>query len=181
MSVVPGALLGTEEEFIPGLNTTLDGSDIYASAIGDEEVKDKVVQVHAKANVPTKLKSGEVVMGRVERIIEPIALIDLAWQEGKGTRQVGLPGFSVLHASNVKDGYVKNIHDEIKIGDVVRARVEKIEKGDVDLTIKDRDLGVVVAFCTKCRARMERRGNEFYCEECDCNENRKAAEVEEGG
>ena len=181
MSVVPGALLGTEEEFIPGANTALDGSAIYASAVGESEVREKVVQVRARANVPVQLRPGDVVVGRVERIYEPIALIDLAWRKEGGTRQVGPAGYAVLHASHVRDGYVKNVHDEVKIGDIVRARIEKIERGEVELTVKEPGLGVVVAFCTGCRARMTRKGEGFYCSGCDSSEGRKAAEAGKEG
>ncbi|RLG19782.1 hypothetical protein DRN67_01785 [Candidatus Micrarchaeota archaeon] len=176
MSVVPGTPLGTEEEYIPGANTVLEGSDIYASAVGEKNIREKVVRVNSKTNVPFMLKPGEVVVGRVAEIFEPVALIELQWRRDERGRQVWLPGYAVLHASNVKDAYVKNIHDEVKIGDLVRAKVVKIQRGDVELTVKERELGVLVAYCTKCRARMERKRGGFYCSNCEESEGRKIAE-----
>jgi len=177
MAAVPGKLLGTEEEFIPGANTVQDGSDIYASVVGSEDSKDKVAKVRQAVLVPTALKPGDIVIGRIEEIFEPVALVSIGLlkDEKSGTRQLALPGYAVLHASRVKNGYVKNIHDEVKIGDILRARVEELKKDDVALTIKDDDLGVIRAFCTNCRGPMERKGELFYCAACDLSERRKTA------
>jgi exosome complex component CSL4 len=179
MAAVPGKLLGTEEEFIAGANTVQEGSDIYASVIGSENAKDKVAKVRQAVFVPTALKPGDVVVGRIEEIFEPVALVNvgLLRDEKNRTRQLALPGYAVLHASRVKNGYVKNIHDEVKIGDILRARVEELKKEDVALTIKDDDLGVVIAFCTQCRTQMERKAELFQCPACNASERRKAARV----
>ncbi len=179
MATVPGKLLGTEEEFLAGANTVQEGSDIYASVIGSADFREKIAKVRQAVLVPTALKPGDIVIGRIEEIFEPVALISvgLLKDEKNGTRQLALPGYAVLHASRVKNGYVKNIHDEVKIGDILRARVEELKKDDVALTIKDDDLGVIKAFCTQCRSPMERKGELFYCGACDLSERRKQAKV----
>jgi exosome complex component CSL4 len=177
MPVVPGALLGTEEEVMPGANAVQDGSDIVASAVGEPEVKSKVASVLTKGIGPVMVKPGDIVVGRVAEIFEPVALIDMGMQKTAEGRQVAPPGYAVLHASRVREGYVKNIHDEVKIGDIVKARVEEIKKEDVLISVKERELGVIIAFCTNCRARMERKGADFHCAVCDSTEKRKTAEV----
>lgn len=180
MAAVPGKLLGTEEELMAGANTVQDGSDIYAAVVGREDAKDKVAKVRQAVLVPTALRQGDVVIGRIEEIFEPVALVSvgLARDERSRTRQISLPGYAVLHASRVRNGYVKNIHDEVKIGDILRARVEELKKEDVALTIKDDELGVIMAFCTQCRGPMERKGELFYCAACDASEKRKTAKVQ---
>lgn len=178
MTVVPGALLGTEEEVMAGANAVQDGSDIVASAVGEPDVKNKIVSVRTKGGGPVMVKAGDIIVGRVEEIFEPVALVGMGFQKTAEGRQVAFPGYAVLHASRVRDGYVKNVHDEVKIGDIVRARVEEVKKEDVLLSVKETGLGVIIAFCTQCRARMERRGPDFHCPVCDCTEKRKAAETE---
>jgi len=177
MKVVPGALLGTEEEVMAGANAVQDGSDIVASATGEAEVKSKVVSVHTKGIGPVMVKPGDIIVGRVAEIFEPVALVDMGMQQTAEGRQVAPPGYAVLHASRVREGYVKNVHDEVKIGDMVRARVEDIRKEDVLISVNEKGLGVMIAFCTNCRTRMERRGADFYCAVCDSTEKRKAAEA----
>ena len=93
MKVVPGALLGTEEEFIPGANAVLDGSDIVASATGETEVKSKVVSVNTKGTGPVQVKPGDIIVGRVAEIFEPVALIDMGMQKTPEGRQVAMPGY----------------------------------------------------------------------------------------
>ncbi|VVC03957.1 Exosome complex component Csl4 [Candidatus Burarchaeum australiense] len=177
MKVVPGQLLGTEEEVMPGANAVLEGSDIVASAVGEAEVKNKVVTVRAQG-IPVMVKPGDIVVGRVEAVFEPVALVNLGLDRTKDGRQVTLPGYAVLHASHVRSGFVKNVHDEVKIGDILKARVEEIKREDVGLTIKEKGLGVIIAFCTNCRTKMERRGPDFYCGVCDRVEKRKTAEID---
>jgi len=177
MPVIPGALLGTEEEVMAGANAVQDGGDIVASAVGEPEVKSKVVSVLTKGTGPVMVKPGDIVVGRVAEIFEPVALIDMGMQKTADGRQVAPPGYAVLHASRVREGYVKNVHDEVKIGDIVKARVEEIKKEDVLISVKERGLGVIIAFCTQCRTRMERKGADFYCSVCDSTEKRKTAEV----
>ncbi|MDO8339443.1 MAG: exosome complex RNA-binding protein Csl4 [Candidatus Burarchaeum sp.] len=177
MKVVPGALLGTEEEVMAGANAVQDGSDIVASATGEAEVKSKVASVRTKGTGPVHVKPGDIIVGRVAEIFEPVALIDMGMQQTSEGRQVAPPGYAVLHASRVRDGYVKNVHDEVKIGDIVKGRVDDIRKEDVLLTVNERELGVIIAFCTNCRAKMEKKGAEFYCAACDSTEKRKAAEA----
>ena len=179
MAAVPGKLLGTEEEFIAGANTVQEGSEIYAAVVGSEGFKDKIANVRQAALVPEYMKQGDIVIGRIEEIFEPVALVNMGFakDEKARSRQIAPPGYAVLHASRVKNGYVKNIHDEVKIGDVLRARVEEMKKDDVLLTIKDDDLGVIIAFCTQCREPMERKGELFHCASCDASERRKAAKV----
>jgi len=42
--------------------------------------------------------------------------------------------------------------------------------------MKDREFGVVKAFCTQCRSGMRRKGNDVECESCGSVERRKLAE-----
>ena len=179
MPVVPGELLGTEEEFVPGRNTAVENSEIYASATGEAKVseRDKAVEVaNALANAKM-ISKGDVVIARVEEIFEPIALLSVAPVARGKERVIPYAGYCVIHASNIRDGYVKNVRDEIRIGDIVRARVEEIKRGEeVALTMKDRELGVIKAFCILCRSGMRRKGNEVECEACGNIERRKLAE-----
>jgi predicted RNA-binding protein with RPS1 domain len=43
---------------------------------------------------------------------------------------------ALIHISQIRNGFVENISDYLKLGDRVTARVLKIEAGRIDLTLK---------------------------------------------
>jgi polyribonucleotide nucleotidyltransferase len=46
----------------------------------------------------------------------------------------GLDG--MVHVSELKDGFVKNVTDVVKLGDFVRAKITRVEDGRIGLSIK---------------------------------------------
>ncbi len=68
---------------------------------------------------------GEVVEGNVIRILDFGAIVDLGG--GKD---------GMVHVSEIKNGFVKNVSDVLKIGDHVRAKVIKVDNGKIGLSIK---------------------------------------------
>lgn len=175
-AVLPGEFLGTEEEFSAGEGTRVEGGRIYAAVFGTMNVsRDKVVSVRARVQAPKPMNAGSVVYGRVEEIFEPVALIQLQAVEGKEARQVPPEGYSVLHASRVRQGYVENVHDEVRIGDIVKCSVEGVRKdGEIGLSMKAPELGVVKAFCSSCRNSLALvSGGALKCGRCGSVERRK--------
>ncbi|WP_413627629.1 S1 domain-containing RNA-binding protein [Fructilactobacillus vespulae] len=72
------------------------------------------------------LKVGEVISGKVSGITGFGAFIDLENHE-KG----------LVHISEVSDGFIKDIHDVLKIGDSVKVKVMKIgDDGKIALSIR---------------------------------------------
>ncbi|USS87872.1 S1 domain-containing RNA-binding protein [Fructilactobacillus hinvesii] len=72
------------------------------------------------------LEVGEILTGKVSGITGFGAFIDL------GNHQTGL-----VHISQVADGYVKDIHDVLAVGDVVKVKVTKIgADGKIGLSIR---------------------------------------------
>lgn len=68
---------------------------------------------------------GEVVEGKVIKILDFGAIVDLG-----GGRD------GMIHISELKDGFVQKVEDVVKIGDVVKAKLVKIENGRVGLSLK---------------------------------------------
>ena len=68
---------------------------------------------------------GEIAEGKVVKIFDFGALVEI------GGGKTGM-----VHVSEIKDEFVKDITEELKIGDFVRAKVIKIENGRIDLSIK---------------------------------------------
>ena len=103
---------------------------------------------------------------------------------------IGRPGScietsAVLPVQNMDTSYVRDARDMVRAGDIVRARICKIEKNDVDLAIVEPDLGVIKAFCTNCRHEMALKKGSLICTDCGKKETRKISEeypstIEEG-
>lgn len=170
--VAPGTFLGTEEEYIAGSGTYIEGGKVYSSAAGVVRESDKNLSVDQKAALHS-VKPGTIVYGRVEDVFEPIARVSVIPVSSKGVRFAGLPDQCVIRISNVKMGYVKQIHDEFKIGDIIKAKVIDVSKGEVALGTKEDNLGVVKAFCTTCRSPLCLVGSSLVCGKCGGKEMRK--------
>ncbi len=170
----PGEFLGTEEEYAPGSGSYQEGGSINASLFGELSVdRERRLNVSAVCSVPARLKVGMVVYGRVEEIFEPVALVRVDPITMGNERQVLEQFYCVLHVSRVKMGYARSIRDEVKIGDVIKAVVDEISKGETYLSTKRGGMGVVQAYCSRCRAPLKLDDQVLVCDCCDNKERRK--------
>jgi exosome complex component CSL4 len=168
----PGTPLGTEEEYMAGSGTYSEGGVIYSSTAGAVRESDKKLAVSQRAEL-RQAGRGAIVYGRIENIIEPIALISVVPISPEGVRFACVPNYCVLKAANVKVGYVRQIHDEFKIGDIIKAKVIEVKKDELVLGTEEDEFGVVKAFCTVCRNPLALVGSSLVCEECGSKERRK--------
>jgi exosome complex component CSL4 len=171
--VVPGDFIGTEEEYLAGAGTFSEKERLYSTLTGGLEDEQRRLSVR-QGRPLRSLEVGAVIFGRVENVVEPIALVSIIGGSG-GERFGGTSDYSVLHASMIKRGYVKNVRDEYKIGDIIRAKIAGLQNGEFRLTTDADDLGAVKAFCGKCRHPMRVESGILKCEECGWKDNRKLA------
>lgn len=68
---------------------------------------------------------GDIVEGPVIKVLDFGAIVDLG-----GSKD------GMIHVSELKEGFVKNVTDVVKLGDVVRALVVRVEDGKIGLSIK---------------------------------------------
>ncbi len=172
MIALPGKTLGTEEEYMAGKDTFVEGVDIIASNSGEVVVDaDRRVSINAFKK-PVLLSKGMVVYGRVEEIFEPIALVRVEGAEGN-IRSVYNQHYCVLHVSRIAGGYAENVRDELRIGDIIKAVVDEIKNDEVHLSTKAPGFGVIKAFCSNCRHELEMKEGKLECANCGSKENRK--------
>ncbi|MBU2617438.1 MAG: exosome complex RNA-binding protein Csl4, partial [Euryarchaeota archaeon] len=79
-----------------------------------------------------------------------------------------------IHISNIKDAYVKELGYEFGFRDIVRAKV--IDAKTLRLSTDHKDLGVIKAICSRCRATLRRKGDKLECSKCGRIETRKIAD-----
>ncbi|MDF1557437.1 MAG: exosome complex RNA-binding protein Csl4 [ANME-2 cluster archaeon] len=179
--VLPGDMIGTNEEFISGKNTFKHGGNIYSTATGMTNInqKSRAISVIPKTNVPPELEMGDVVIGQVNDLRSSLALVEIAAIEGKGEREIVNLQQAAVHISNVKDGYVKNITDELSPFDIIKAKV--IDMRSMRLSTAGKDLGVIKAYCSKCNVDLIKtsgNGNKDHmlkCPVCGKMESRKVS------
>ena len=170
---IPGDCIGSEMESLPGAGTVADRDDIYATLSGEVKEESRTLSV-SQARPLAALHSGATVIGVINNIIETIALVQIT--QGSGQSRFGEnPDNAVLHASMIKRGFVKNVRDEYKIGDIIRAKIADVRNGDMRLATDSDELGAIKAFCAKCRNPMKLESAILACEECGAKDNRKLA------
>ncbi len=125
-----GMVIGPGGKMINGLidKYALSGIDIdddgwvFVSGSKVEAVEGAVAEIKS---LTKEFKIGEIVEGKVVRILEFGAIVDL------GGGQDGM-----IHISEFKSGFVKDINEVARVGDFVRAKVIKVEDGKIGLSVK---------------------------------------------
>jgi exosome complex component CSL4 len=170
----PGKLLGTEEEFVGGDGVYSEEGKLHSTCTGYASTdKQKLISVKSSNAIPKMVGPGMVVYGRVEEIFEPIALVKIIPIEEKGVRQTQGDYFSVLHVSNIKRVYVESVRSAVHVGDIIKAVVSEIKRGEVYLDMRNPECGVVKAYCSRCRNQLYLKDRMLVCEYCGNREGRK--------
>jgi exosome complex component CSL4 len=170
--VLPGEEIGTEEEYSAGVGTFVQDSHVVSSITGKLDNSNRTLSVVRKSSL-TVLEPGTVVIGLVDNIAEPVALVIVEPEDNERSRFATSSAYCILHASYVKRGYVKNIRDEIRIGDIIRAKVVAFKNGEHHISCEDDDCGVIKAFCSSCRHALDKKPAGLECPNCGRRENRK--------
>ena len=171
---LPGDYVGTVEEFIPKYGLFEEDGKIYAAQIGELAVDktNHTAKLLLKTRIPRMMSRGTKVFGRVVEILSYVVLLHLEDVNNRFSfAGYGVPG--VIHISQIKDAFVRDIRGEFRIGDIVRAKITDVKPYGIMLTTRDPDLGVVKAFCSKCRSPLKRVGNRLLCQNCGNIERRK--------
>ena len=125
-----GALIGPGGKVINGLIakyglTSIDveeNGDVFIFSDKEETVEAALAEVRA---ITREFKVGEVVEGTVVRILDFGAIIDLGG--GKD---------GMAHVSELKEGFVKQVTDVLKLGDFVKAKIIRVEDDRIGLSLK---------------------------------------------
>jgi exosome complex component CSL4 len=170
---LPGDLLASPEEFLPGKNTYEQGDSVRASLSGrvekDLSKREVAVRPAVVARTPTV---GDVVVGQVEAAMTSTAGVRISYINGEETR-AGFPGTIFTRGERGGRGERRTY---VKLGDVVRARVASTLNGMNQLSLDEPHLGVLAAMCSVCGATLVRGDGRARCEQCGNVEERKFAD-----
>jgi len=170
--VLPGDVVGSTEEFVPGDYTYARGGMIYATTAGLVKIdaKSRSASVIPKTNAPVKLRQGDIVVGEVIDLKDSLVIVSLAFKKGHEDRP--LPDEeATIHISNVRNSYVKDLRQLFSLRDIIKARI--IDDRQMRLTTSDEELGVIKAYCNRCLTALVRKDSKLACPNCGSTETRK--------
>jgi exosome complex component CSL4 len=170
--VLPGDVVGSAEEFVPGDCTYAKGGMIFASTAGLVKVdpKTKSAAVIPKTNAPPKLCPGDIVVGEVIDMKDSLLIISLAFKKGYENRPLS-DEEATIHISNVRNSYVKDLRHLFSIRDILKAKI--IDERQMRLSTADEELGVIKAYCNRCLTGLVRKDGKLVCPNCANTETRK--------
>ena len=172
--VIPGDFLSTEEEFEPGRNAFAEAGEIFSNSVGtvQEDNRQKTVSVKADVDV-SSIKPNDVVFGEVMLVKDNSVGLSIFTETSHGSRKVLVNTYASIPIRLVSRDYVKNLKDAFKIGDLVKAKVFSVKPFGTDVKTNEPELGVVKAFCSKCRKPLHLFGRQLKCLSCGSSERRK--------
>jgi len=172
--VLPGERLGVIEEFIPDAGTYVKDGVIYSKVVGRAllDLSNKRVSVYSLVHEARVPKVGSTILGQVSNVQTQNAGVRIFKIDKKQ-----LSGFftGVLHISDVQLRYVESLFNVCKPGDIIRAQVISEKNRVYHLSTKDKNLGVVYAFCSRCGYMLELKRQGMCCPRCGKIEKRKTA------
>ena len=172
--VLPGDLIGTAEEFVPGHGTYEDHGKIFAALLGRRHVdtKSRAVRVEALHAIP-RIEEGDELYARVDEVKSAMVVVTVL---SLATNRRGVPGApeATIHVSKAKDEYTDSLANEFAPGDIVLAKVLQAHP-TIKLTTAPAHLGVVSARCQVCHALLVVGPKESVCPRCGNREHRKSA------
>jgi exosome complex component CSL4 len=179
--VFPGDEIGIIEELLGGEGTYEEDGVVRAAVVGTTFID----MIYRKGNVITQrrpgftaLKKAKFVYFQVEQVKEDFALGTIIGIEDK---PVSSHLSAYIHISQIVNKRVERITDYLKPGDVVKAKPLGFTL-PVPLTIKQPDLGVVLAKCSVCGGDMVQIDEEHLrCTVCKNVETRKLPEARRRG
>ncbi|WNY25350.1 exosome complex RNA-binding protein Csl4 [Methanolapillus millepedarum] len=173
---IPGDIIGAVEEFTPAFGAVIDDGDIRATVSGFVaiNIEKRLITIIPKTNTPNTISDGDIVIASVTDVRESNARVELVAAEKNLEDEIVNNGTAEIYVSNIKDGFTKMVSDEFAVLDIVRAKV--IDSNKIGLSTVDSDLGVIKAYCSKCKTSLTRSGDILVCPVCGNRERRKLAE-----
>ncbi len=171
--VLPGEHVSSYEEAEPGENTYADNDEVYSAALGENSIQEGKSVVKVKNRVLEQPHVGMEVYAVVFKSSPNNAKCDCMTAsevEGEGR---GVVFSAALPVTEVRRGYVDDLRNEVKIGDIIKAKVNKKSQSGMELSIFGSRYGCVKVFCPKCRDEMEQVSEGIFVSKCGWKERRK--------
>ncbi|MCG3109753.1 Exosome complex component Csl4 [Metallosphaera sp. J1] len=170
---LPGDVLAVIEEFTPGEGCYELQGQVRASIIGKvfyDMINRKSNVIPEKKTFVYKLKKTKYVYGLVTSLKEDYAVVSVSSLEERFVSP-SITGY--LHISQVSQKHVKSLRDAVRPSDVIKAKPLSFTY-PLQLSLRGKDLGVIVASCSVCGTVMLKVDEEHLrCPNCGNVETRR--------
>ncbi len=129
--VVPGEILVSGDDFLPGDWTVKEGKDIIAIRLGVMEKSDRLVKIIPLSGVYIP-RRGNVVIGEIKDMNYSGWMVDIGGPYGAFLTLKEVPGY-------VEESEMETVYG---IGDLIVTQVFNVKRTAVDLTMKQREGGL---------------------------------------
>jgi exosome complex component CSL4 len=172
--VLPGDALAVSEEFLPGKNAYDADGTIRALLMGTP-VRDLAQrEVGVKPVVVARMPAvGDVVTGQIETAQSSVSNLKIYYVNGAPT-SAGFVGLIFLREE--RGGGRGMRRTQVKLGDIVRAKVISTVNAMIHLSIGEPHLGVIATLCSNCGSPLSDEGGRARCNNCGNQEERKFAD-----
>ncbi len=174
--VLPGDVLGVIEEFLPGNGVYEDEEgQLHSQVVGIPifDLMEHVVSIKSLTAPSPTPNIGDTVLARIIDVKSTFATAKIFRIEGRESKNINL-FTGILHISKVSTSFIRSMYSVVRIGDIIRARVLNSVSPYL-LSIRGKDYGVTLAFCSQCLGPLVPRDLELYCPRCRRSEKRKIA------
>lgn len=129
--VIPGEIIATGDEFLPGDWTIKQGDNVVATRLGIIEKQDRIVKLIPISGVYIP-RRGNTVIGEIKDINFNGWNIDVGGPYSAFLSLKEVPGF-------VEENEMENVYG---IGDLIVTKIFNVRRNSVDLTMKQREGGL---------------------------------------
>jgi exosome complex component CSL4 len=157
--VLPGDYVGPGEVYEEGEKSYSKGDDIYSAVMG--EIDEEGATVHSREERPA-LSKGDIVYGTVIMAMESFAIASI-FPEKRGNVLPASVDEGKIPVRAMSTGFTPSVRDAVRIGDLIRAKVVKVEGEKAELTLAEPELGVIKAFCSQCREPLDKTPKGLMC------------------
>jgi len=173
----PGDYISSVEEYLPGFGVYATKDDLRSSNLGELQIDKErhLAKLQFQTRVPKMQGVGTITLGLVTKVAESFALLNLVPFYSKSFVFVPRSKLALLDVSKIKMGYVKNVSECVRVGDIVRIKIIEVTNDNVKVTTDEKNLGVVKAFCINCRKELKGKGQILICDNCKTKQFRKTA------
>jgi exosome complex component CSL4 len=157
--ILPGDYVGPGEVYEESSKAYSKGDDVYSAVMG--EVDEENATVNARTEKPA-LKQGDVIYGSILLVMESFAIVEI-FPERKENVAPSAPEEGKIPVRAMSKGFTPSVRDAVRIGDIIRAKVVRVEGDKAELTLAEPELGVIKAFCSQCRLPLEKTPKGLTC------------------
>lgn len=157
--ILPGEYVGPGEVYEESPKSYSKGDDIYSAVTG--ELDEENATVRARTEKPA-LKQGDIVYGSILLVMESFAIVEI-FPRKEGNSCPAAPEEGKIPVRAMSKGFTPSVRDAVCIGDIIRAKVVRIEGEKAELTLAEPELGAIKAFCSQCRLPLEKTSKGLTC------------------